>query len=108
MTDFQIALTTCANQQEAERIARHLVEGRLAACVNLLGGVRSIYRWRDAVESSDEVLLIIKTESSRAREVEAAVASLHSYETPEFLLLPIAGGSDGYLNWLRASLESAG
>jgi periplasmic divalent cation tolerance protein len=105
MPDFQIVLSTASSQEQAERIARHLVEHHLAACVNLVPGVQSIYRWQEKVESEREVLLIIKTGSARLREVEAAISALHSYEVPEFLVVPIAGGSEAYLGWLRSSLE---
>ncbi|MGC2398185.1 MAG: divalent-cation tolerance protein CutA [Acidobacteriaceae bacterium] len=105
MDEFQIALCTCADLEQAERIARHLVEHRLAACVNLLPAVRSIYRWQDAVESATEILLIIKTDSARSRDVQIAVEQLHSYEVPEFLVLPVAGGSEAYLAWLRTCLK---
>jgi periplasmic divalent cation tolerance protein len=108
MSDFQIVLSTASSQEQAERIARHLVEHHLAACVNLVPGVQSIYRWQEKVESEREVLLIIKTSSTRLREVETAITALHSYEVPEFLVLPVAGGSEAYLGWLNASLGSAG
>jgi periplasmic divalent cation tolerance protein len=104
MTDFQIALCTCADQQEAERIGRHLVEQHLAACVNIVPSVQSIYRWQGAVESATEFLLIIKTDSAHGNEVQATIARLHSYEVPEFLMLPVAGGSPSYLAWLTGSL----
>jgi periplasmic divalent cation tolerance protein len=105
MTDFQIVLSTCADREQAERIAHHLVEQHLAACVNILPGVQSIYRWQGAVESAAEVLLLIKTSSARSQDVQSTIASLHSYEVPEFLILPVLGGSDAYLAWLGASLD---
>ena len=105
MTDFQIVLCTCADREEAERIAHRLVEQHLAACVNILPGVHSVYRWQGAVESATEVLLLIKTSSARNQEVQSTVASLHSYEVPEFLVLPVLGGSNAYLAWLGASLD---
>jgi periplasmic divalent cation tolerance protein len=105
MTDFQIVLCTCADREEAERIAHRLVEQHLAACVNILPGVHSVYRWQGAVESAAEVLLLIKTSSARNQEVQSTVASLHSYEVPEFLVLPVLGGSNAYLAWLGASLD---
>src|SRR5580698_5210339 len=100
MTDFQIVLCTCADREQAERIAHRLVEQHLAACVNILPGVHSVYRWQGAVESAAEVLLLIKTSSARNLEVQSTVASLHSYEVPEFLVLPVLGGSNAYLAWL--------
>ena len=105
MTDFQIVLSTCADREQAERIAHRLVEQHLAACVNILPGVQSIYRWQGAVESAAEVLLLIKTSSARSQDVQSTIASLHSYEVPEFLILPVLGGSDAYLAWLGASLD---
>ena len=105
MTDFQIVLSTCADREEAERIAHHLVEQHLAACVNILPGVQSIYRWQGAVESAAEVLLLIKTSGARSQDVQSTIASLHSYEVPEFLILPVLGGSEAYLAWLGASLD---
>lgn len=105
MTDFQIVLSTCADREEAERIAHHLVEQHLAACVNIVPGVQSIYRWQGAVESATEVLMLIKTSTARTQEVQSAIASLHSYEVPEYLVLPILGGSNAYLAWLGASLD---
>jgi periplasmic divalent cation tolerance protein len=105
MTDFQIVLSTCADREQAERIAHRLVEEHLAACVNVLPGVQSIYRWQGAVESAAEVLLLIKTSAARCQEVQSTIASLHSYEVPEFLVLPVLGGSKAYLAWLGASLD---
>jgi periplasmic divalent cation tolerance protein len=105
MTDFQIVLSTCADREEAERIAHRLVEQHLAACVNILPGVQSIYRWQGAVESATEVLMLIKTNTARAQEVQSAIAGLHSYEVPEYLVLPVLGGSKAYLAWLGAGLD---
>jgi periplasmic divalent cation tolerance protein len=105
MTDFQIVLSTCADREQAERIAHRLVEQHLAACVNILPGVQSIYRWQGAVESGEEVLMLIKTSTARAQEVQSTIASLHSYEVPEFLVLSVLGGSNAYLAWLGASLD---
>ncbi len=78
MTDFQIVLSTCADREQAERIAHRLVEQHLAACVNILPGLQSIYRWEGAVESTVEVLLLIKTSSARSQDVQTTIASLHS------------------------------
>jgi periplasmic divalent cation tolerance protein len=105
MTDFQIVLSTCADREQAERIARRLVEQQLAACVNILPGVQSIYRWRGAVESAGEVMLLIKTKTAHSDQVRATISSLHSYEVPEFLILPVSGGSEAYLDWLNTSLQ---
>jgi len=104
MSDFQIVLPTCGDRETAERIAHRLVEQRLAACVNILPGVQSIYQWRGAVQSESEVLVVIKTKAPLIQEVQSTIASLHSYEVPEFLVLPILGGSEAYMAWLEASL----
>jgi len=101
MTDKRVVLVTCGSQEEASRIARAVVTARLAACVNILDSpVRSVYRWKGRVETAMEFLLLIKTRRARLRALEAAVASLHSYQTPEFIALPVAEGSRKYLNWL--------
>jgi periplasmic divalent cation tolerance protein len=105
MTDFQIILCTCADRQQAERIAHRLVELQLAACVNIFPGVQSIYRWQGAVESAAESLILIKTNARLSNEVQSTIAGLHSYEVPEFLVLPVSGGSESYLAWLEASLR---
>jgi periplasmic divalent cation tolerance protein len=105
MTDFQIVLSTCADREQAERIAHRLVEQHLAACVNILPGVQSIYRWQGSVESAAEVLLLIKTSAAHSNEVQSTIASLHSYDVPEFLVLPVCGGSEAYLGWLNACLR---
>ena len=105
MADFQIVLSTCGDRETAERIAHRLVEARLAACVNILPGVLSVYRWQGAVESAAEVLMLIKTKAPLIQEVQSTIASLHSYEVPEFLVLPISGGSEAYMAWLETSLD---
>lgn len=105
MTDFQIILCTCEDRKQAERIAHRLVELQLAACVNVFPGVQSIYRWQGAVESATECLILIKTSARHSNEVQSTIASLHSYEVPEFLVLPVSGGSESYLAWLEASLR---
>jgi periplasmic divalent cation tolerance protein len=108
MPNFQIVLSTANSQEQAEQIARHLVEHHLAACVNLVPAIQSIYRWQDKIESEREVLMLIKTDAAHSQEVEAAIIALHSYEVPEVLVLPLTGGSEPYLAWLASSLESAG
>jgi len=105
MTDKRIVLTTASSEDEAEKIAHHLVERRLAACVNLIPRIRSIYRWREKVESSDEWMLIIKTTAERFPEVRDAIRVLHSYELPECVVLSIADGSEPYLEWLADSVQ---
>jgi len=105
MTDKLVVLVTCRSAKEAERIARSLVAARLAACGNILRSpVRSIYRWKEKIESAREVLLVIKTSRRRFPALQAAIKRLHSYEVPEIIALPIAAGSRAYLSWLAESL----
>jgi len=104
MTDKIIVLSTCASAEEAERIARRLLEKRLAACVNLVAGARSLYRWQGAIEEAAECLLIIKSRQNLWEELRAEIQRLHSYEIPEVLLLAIEDGSPAYLNWLNEEL----
>jgi periplasmic divalent cation tolerance protein len=104
MEQFRIVLTTASSRDEAKRIAKALVEGRLAACVNLVGGVESIYRWQGEVEEAAEVLLLIKTNVEKLEALETAVSRLHSYDVPEFLIFEVNGGSAAYLKWLDDSL----
>jgi len=100
----RLVLTTAANKAEAERLARTLVEERLIACATMVPGAESIYRWQGAVEQAAEVLVLMKTTAERVTALEARLHALHSYETPEFLVLAVEGGSAGYLGWLAASL----
>jgi periplasmic divalent cation tolerance protein len=106
MTDKIVVLSTCASTEEAERLARALVEARLAACVTALPGARSFYRWRGAIESADEILLVIKTSRELSGEVTAALQKAHSYEIPEVLALPVIDGSGNYLAWLGSNLKA--
>ena len=102
MTDKRVVLVTCSSQEEASRIARAVVSARLAACVNILDSpVRSVYRWKGRIETAMEFLLVIKTRRARLRALESAVAALHSYQTPEFIALPISEGSRKYHSWLE-------
>ena len=101
MTDKVVVLVTCGKAAEAHRIARALVEGRLAACVNELAGrVRSVYRWKGEIESATEVPVLIKTRAERYAEVEAAIRSLHPYELPEIVAVSVVHGLDEYLEWV--------
>ena len=106
MTDKIVVLSTCATQNEAEKIARLLVEERLAACVSVVAGVRSYYRWKGAVESADECLLVIKTSRESFGPLSAALEKAHSYELPEVIALPIVEGAANYLSWLHANVGS--
>jgi len=100
--EFLVVLVTVGSRPQGEAIARQLVEDGLAACVNLVGPIRSVYVWKGEVAEDDEHLLIIKTREQVLGTVEARVRALHSYEVPEFIALPIAAGSTPYLEWLRA------
>ncbi len=101
----RIVLTTAANAEEAARLGRTLVEDRLAACATLLPAAHSIYHWQSQIETSDECVLLLKTVAGRLAALEARLHDLHSYETPEFLVLPVEAGSHAYLAWLQASLH---
>lgn len=102
---IRVALTTVGSLEEGRRIARALVERRLAACVNLVPNLTSVYRWQGAVEEAEEVLLVIKTTEDQLAALEAAVRELHSYDLPEFLALRVEAGSQPYLEWLLGSVE---
>ena len=99
-----VAFSTVGSGEDAERIARTLVERRLAACVNVVPGLVSIYRWKGAVERDEERLLIIKTRAERLEGLRAALLELHPYELPELIALPIEGGHPPYLAWLDESV----
>ncbi|HXF39175.1 MAG TPA: divalent-cation tolerance protein CutA [Blastocatellia bacterium] len=103
MSDELIVLVTTANAEEAARIADVVVSERLAACVNIVPGIESIYRWEGKVTRDHESLMIIKTTGERYDELERRVKELHSYSTPEVIALKIDRGSEQYLNWLRDS-----
>ena len=105
MTDKVVVLSTCGSEDEAQRIARALVEKRLAACVNILPGVRSVYRWKNEIEDSQEVLLVIKTSRALCENVRSQIEKMHSYDLPEVLALPIVDGSQQYLEWLGRELK---
>ncbi len=104
----RIVMTTVVSSEEAARLGRTLVEERLAACATLLPAVQSIYHWNDQIESSSECLLLLKTACDRLPELEARLRELHSYQTPEFLVLAVEAGSHPYLAWLDASLREPG
>ena len=106
MTNARIVLTTVGLREAAEKLAQQLVERRLAACVNLVGPIRSVYRWKQKVQNEQEYLLLIKTTTEHAAQLQSAFKELHPYELPECLQLPIAGGSDDYLAWLAAEVSS--
>jgi periplasmic divalent cation tolerance protein len=100
----RIVLTTAADAQEADRLAHALLSERLAACVTFIPSARSVYRWKGQIETAHETLLLIKTGEVQLPALEARLKSLHSYETPEFLVLMVESGSPDYLAWLQANL----
>jgi periplasmic divalent cation tolerance protein len=105
MTDPRVVLTTCGSLEEARHIARALVEQQLAACVNIVPQVESMYRWKGEVETSTEVLLVIKTTAGAFERLQAVLLKLHSYEVPECLELTVTDGSKAYLNWIGESVR---
>ena len=106
MTDKRIVLTTAASEEEARKIARHLVEHHLAACVNIVPQIRSIYRWQGAVEEAREWLLIVKTTAAAFGQVREGIAELRSYEVPECICLTVEDGSTTYLEWIAESVSA--
>ena len=104
MTDKIVVFSTCGSAEEAERLARQLVEARLAACVNIITQLQSYYRWKGKVETSAEYLLIIKSSRDLFDQLRLKLESAHSYELPEVLAMPIVAGSPNFLAWLDAEL----
>lgn len=100
MTDKIVVLCACGSPEEAERLARLVVELHLAACVNITAPMRSIYRWKGKIEDADECLLLIKSTRARFEELSDALRAAHSYDVPEILALPAVAGSPSYLNWI--------
>ena len=105
MTDKLLVLTTTGSQAEAEKIAHALVDRRLAACVNIVPKIQSVYRWEGKVETAEEYLLLVKTRQGRETDVCAAIRELHSYELPECVVLSIEDGSAEYLKWIADSVR---
>lgn len=104
MTDKRIVFSTAGSQEEAQKIARELVERRLAACVNVIGPISSTYWWRENVEISEEWLLIVKTSADQFASVSRWIKELHSYDLPECIAIEIMDGSREYLDWIAASM----
>ncbi len=98
-----VTFVTCRDAREARRIARTLVRERLAACVNVVPGVTSIYTWEGRVETASECLLLVKSRAARTRRLTARIRELHGYSVPEVITLPIASGNPAYLRWIRES-----
>jgi len=105
MTDKIVVLSTCASADEARRIAGELIAQRLAACVNLLPPVRSVYHWKGAIEEGEETLMIIKSARPLFDQLKAAIARLHSYEVPEIIAIPVVDGATSYLAWMDKELS---
>lgn len=98
-----VVFITAPNEEEASALAKAVVEARLAACVNIVRNVRSIYRWQGAIEDDQEVLMVVKTRKDRIAELTEKVRELHSYDVPEVIAIPIIGGSKDYIQWLNES-----
>jgi periplasmic divalent cation tolerance protein len=105
VTDKIVVLTTCESEHEANRVAHHLLEKRVAACVNIIPGAKSIFRWKDKVEEVAEYVLLIKSRRGLFEALSTELQQVHSYETPEVIALPIVGGSERYLHWLDGELS---
>ncbi len=105
---FVVVLVTAGSNEEGRRIGRAMVEERLAACVNVVGPIRSIYRWEGAVEEAEEHLLVMKARAADVPALTARVRALHSYDVPEVVALPLTGGSEAYLAWLAAATDRDG
>ena len=105
MTDKILVLATAGSKDEAHKIARALVERLLAACVNIVPQVRSVYRWEGEIEEAEEWLLIVKTTQAAFERVRDAIVELHSYDVPECISVSIDGGSVGYLSWIGQSVK---
>ena len=104
MTNKIVILCTCGSPEEAEKISRELVSQRLAACVSIVAGVRSLYHWKGSVEDSQETLLLIKSTRELFPRLKSELSRLHSYEVPEIVALPVVDGAEPYLAWMDAEL----
>ena len=105
MTDKVVVLITAASRRECKKIAKHLIEAKLAACVNITQGIESVYRWEGKIANDKEFLMLIKTTRELFEEIKHAVAQIHSYHTPEIICLPIIDGSRNYLDWVGNSVK---
>ena len=106
MTDKIVVITTVSTKEEADRIAAKLIEDQLAACVTVFPGAESVYRWKGQIERASELLLLIKSRRDLMPKLSEALQSIHSYETPEVLAVPVVDGSAAYLEWLDHQLLS--
>jgi periplasmic divalent cation tolerance protein len=105
MTDKVLLLTMAGNEAEARKIARELVERQLAACVNIIPRIESVYRWEGKVETAEEYMLVIKTINAHTAEVQGAIGELHSYDLPECIVISMEDGSAEYLKWIEDSVR---
>ncbi len=105
MTEYVQVLTTAGSEEEAELLSTALVDRHLAACVQIVGPIRSRYRWQGAIEEEREWQCLVKTEAAKYPEVEAAIRELHSYDEPEILAIPVLAGSAGYLAWVSENVD---
>lgn len=105
MTDFIQVMTTTETKQDAQRIANTLLEERLAGCVQLIGPMTSLYRWKEAIETAEEWFCLIKSRRELYGAVERTIRQIHPYEEPEIIAIPVVAGSSGYLDWLDAALH---
>ena len=106
MTDKIVVLTTCDSEKHGIQLARHLVEIRLAAFVNILPKARSIYRWQEKIEDAGEWVLLIKSRRDLLAALRAEIQKIHTYEVPEVIALPVVDGSEAYLGWLDGQLTT--
>ncbi len=102
-TRYLLVLTTCPGPEAAGQIAHDLVAGKLAACVNDIPGIHSLFWWKDKIDSAEEHLLLVKTTADRYPAIEQKILSLHPYELPEIIAVPIEAGLDAYLNWITSN-----
>ena len=108
MTDKIVVFSTCSTPEEARQIAHKLVGERLAACVNVVPGIRSFYRWKGAIEEANECLLVIKSSRELFDRLRLELERAHTYEVPEVMAVPVVEGAPNYLNWLEKELNASG
>jgi len=102
---YIVIFITAANKKEADKIAEELVKSKLAACVNIVGNIKSVFRWQGKLDRTEEVLLIIKSKKSKFNKISGFVKSMHSYQVPEIISLPVISGNKDYLEWLDANIR---
>jgi periplasmic divalent cation tolerance protein len=105
MSEKIIIFSTASSEEEALNISKNIVESRLAACANILPAIQSIYWWKDKIHDEKEVLIIIKTVKDKLDDIIKKIEELHSYEVPEIIAVPVAGGSEKYLNWINREVK---